>query len=439
MQANASTKTLSIKLLAMGIQTAVAKIKVIGLVSLLLLPLQSVAQDEEDWWFDVEVIAFKRNTANTQLEEDFKSAVYTASSEGATDLISLRLFQNLNSLVHIQSMMLECSAESNLYTSELFTPEQSILEAPENFVSQGSRSGEAVSNVLATNGLASQRLVSEGLSAENEKTENTEYQSIDALLTSEERFAIMFDPSNCSPQKQALADKFMTFEKLNKTPVNIENSVLEHTDRSHLLDNDQFALQNFAKKLFSQRDISPLSHIAWRQKVVFGEENASYYRIYAGQKLELPATEPASYEALKEKYDPELNSIIDQNSETFFAELKQQLSEPKPIDWEKQSAKQKTELTLSNSIDDVWELDGRVKVFLNYVNRVPYLHIESEFQFHEIQLNSFGEANIEQYPFKQRRRIVSKQIHYFDHPKMGIVIRLQRYEKPEEVENEDLY
>jgi hypothetical protein len=80
-----------------------------------------------------------------------------------------------------------------------------------------------------------------------------------------------------------------------------------------------------------------------------------------------------------------------------------------------------------------------IKVYLKYINRVPYLHIESEFEFHEFQLNSFGEATIEKYPFKQRRRVISKQIHYFDHPKMGLIIRLQRYEKPKEEDNENIY
>ncbi|MFQ3249643.1 MAG: hypothetical protein ACI9O6_001451 [Glaciecola sp.] len=428
MQANASTTKLSINLCDFGLRRVLATLKLIGLVSILTAPMQSIAQDEEDWWFDVEVIAFKRNTSNTRLEEDFKSAAFTASSENAKDLISLSLFQGLNSLVYIQNMLFECSLDANLYTSESFTPENNPIAAPEAFVAESEQQ----------NSFASGSLTSDALETENSEDINT-YPPIDDVLTPEERFAIMFDPNNCSSKKQALAKNVITYEKSDKTPVYLERPTLSQSNNSHLLADDQLALIDFAKKLFAQRDISPLSHIAWRQQVVFGEENASYYRVYAGEKLKLPTPEVVSYEVLKEKYDPEMNNIIDQNSETFFAELKQQLDEANPVNWDKQAAKQQTESTETSSIDDVWELDGRVKVFLNYINRVPYLHIESEFQFHEIQVNSFGEAEIEQYPFKQRRRIVSKQIHYFDHPKMGLVIRLQRYEKPEEVENEDIY
>ena len=73
---------------------------------------------------------------------------------------------------------------------------------------------------------------------------------------------------------------------------------------------------------------------------------------------------------------------------------------------------------------------------------MPYLHIDSEFGFNELELNSVGEAEIKQYPFKQRRRVISKQIHYFDHPKIGIIMRLERYEQPKElkeVNDEDIY
>jgi hypothetical protein len=41
-----------------------------------------------------------------------------------------------------------------------------------------------------------------------------------------------------------------------------------------------------------------------------------------------------------------------------------------------------------------------------------------------------GDARINAFPLKQRRRIISKQIHYFDHPAFGIIIRLERFEVP---------
>jgi hypothetical protein len=268
---------------------------------------------------------------------------------------------------------------------------------------------------------------------------SNKYKLFTPLMNSEERFRILLDAQNCSKQKQAIASSLLVVRSTSKIPVYLQQPSISITENAHLLDDNQLTLIDYAKKLFGQRDIHALNHIAWRQAVFFGEQNSVFYRVFAGDKLKLPEQSISSYETLKQKYDPEIKNIIDQNSETFFAELKQQLNEGNPVNWESRASNNKSELTDPAPIDDVWEIDGKVKVYLKYINRVPYLHIESEFEFHELELNSFGEAEIEQYPFKQRRRVISKQIHYFDHPKMGIIIRLQRYEKPKEEDNEDIY
>ncbi|MFQ3206325.1 MAG: hypothetical protein ACI9IT_000459 [Glaciecola sp.] len=370
-------------------------------------PMQVLSQ-EEDWWFDVEVIAFKRNNANTALEEDFSYITHEVSSTKAIDLISLPLYRRANPLLDLQQMLYECSPNSTLYHSNLLPLDSndsiSLSEFDDNTVDVFNK-----------------------------------YKIFTPLLSSEERFGLLLDPQNCSNQKQAIARSMLVVRSTNKIPVYLQQPNISITEYAHLLDDNQLTLVDYAKRLFGQRDVSALSHIVWRQPVFFGEENSSFYRVFAGDKLELPEQSISSYETLKQKFVPEIKNIIDQNSETFFAELTQQLNEGIPVNWESRASNKESKLTDPSSLDDVWEIDGKVKVYLKYINRVPYLHIESEFEFHELELNSFGEAKIEQYPFKQRRRVISKQIHYFDHPKMGIIIRLQRYEKPKEEDNEDIY
>ncbi len=375
---------------------------------LLSTPMQALSQEEEDWWFDVEVIAFKRNTANTVLEEDFSYITHEVSSTKAIDLISLPLYRRANPLLNLQRMLYECSSNSALYQSNL-----PFLDKIDSI------------------NLVDYDYVTVDFS--------NKYNLFTPLMNSEERFRILLDAQNCSKQKQAIASSLLMVRSTSKIPVYLQQPSISITENAHLLDDNQLTLIDYAKKLFGQRDIHALSHIAWRQAVFFGEENSVFYRVFAGDKLKLPEQLILSYETLKQKYDPEIKSIIDQNSKTFFAELTQQLNEANPVNWESRAINKESELTDSASIDDVWEIDGKVKVYLKYINRVPYLHIESEFEFHELELNSFGEAEIKQYPFKQRRRVISKQIHYFDHPKMGIIIRLQRYEKPKEEDNEDIH
>jgi hypothetical protein len=38
--------------------------------------------------------------------------------------------------------------------------------------------------------------------------------------------------------------------------------------------------------------------------------------------------------------------------------------------------------------------------------------------------------------FNQLRRVISKQVHYFDHPLFGMIVRLNRYRWPEEEEED---
>ena len=387
-------------------------------LTMLLAPMHSSSQtlsaEDEDWWFDVEVIAFKRNTSNSALEEDFSYTGLEVSLENVTDLISLPLYRQANPLIDLQQMLYECSLDHSIFQSNLsaFDIVELTIDSDELEIEADEKNKGYVSN---------------------------QFKALEPVLTTEERFEILFDPQNCSVAKKEIASTFLTRNSINKSPTYLQQPTINISENAHLLADEQLTLIDYAKRLFSQRDITALSHIAWRQPVVFGEDNAKFFRVFSGDKLLLPPEPKPSYAVLKQKYDPELNNVIDQNSETFFAELKQQLVDAKPVNWQGRENTKASGSKTKPLIDDVWELDGKVKVYLNYINRVPYLHIESEFGFNELQLNSFGEAEIEQYPFKQRRRIISKQIHYFDHPKIGIVIRLERYEKPKEVDDEDIY
>jgi hypothetical protein len=429
MQASASL----LKLLINCVADARRKVVIGSALILLAAPMQVMSEDEEDWWFDVEVIAFKRSTSTAPLEEDFSYINHEITTAKAADLISLAVYRKANPLIDLQRMLYECSLNLSLYQSNLPLLYNSINH---NGVDKDTNPG-AISIGASSNGAFSNKAFSNKKTIQDDAL--NKYRQLSLILTSEARFSMLLDSENCGAKKQEIASSLLRINSVTKVAVYLQQPPIIVANNARLLDDNQLSLVDYAKKLFAQRDIRALSHIAWRQPVVFGEENALFYRVFSGDKLTLPETSTPSYETLKQKHDPQLKRIIDQDSETFFAELKQQLSEAKAVDWESRANVQADVSPKLDSIDDVWELDGKIKVYLKYINRVPYLHIESEFEFHEFQLNSFGEATIEQYPFKQRRRVISKQIHYFDHPKMGLIIRLQRYEKPKEEDNENIY
>jgi hypothetical protein len=79
-----------------------------------------------------------------------------------------------------------------------------------------------------------------------------------------------------------------------------------------------------------------------------------------------------------------------------------------------------------------WYLDGLFKVHLNH-----FLYINSEFNMVEPMslakndktINSNNIDKTEQViSFKQNRRVITGEIHYFDHPQMGMVVQIRRFD-----------
>jgi hypothetical protein len=41
------------------------------------------------------------------------------------------------------------------------------------------------------------------------------------------------------------------------------------------------------------------------------------------------------------------------------------------------------------------------------------------------------------FPLQQLRRVISTQVHYFDHPLMGMIVQIRRYERPQASDSAD--
>lgn len=409
------------------------------LVSLLLMPLfipfgQAFAQsaDDQQWWFDVEFIAFKRSLDPSN-NEDFSQADFEMTQTRAIDLLNLLVLKqkaglqpyidlvpsctkhqdsNLPLLVSVgagkqnSSSMLDLSPLIPL--AKTTEANETLAKKPQQFLLPHLYHFEQMpeSSMRITC-----RLLDEALPqlADNEK-----------LLHSLSGVNLMSAPIN--QQVNQIPDKVFS----NRTYFNGYHHILPETETN---------LAELSKDVFRQRGIEPLLYTAWRQQVVFGEEAASYYQIRAGERFEIksePDNQPS--EALLSKLAllsaDAANGTSEHDNKTFFADLENALAAGEQVDWlagkdivEKVDDKPKGE-------QSEWELDGLLKVYLDYVNQVPYLHIDSEFKHYKLNINELGEAELAVYPFKQRRRIISKQIHYFDHPGFGIIVRLERFTPP---------
>ncbi|MBF7072963.1 hypothetical protein ISG33_06070 [Glaciecola sp. MH2013] len=342
-------------------------------------------QNEPDWWFDVELIAFKRDIASSSDEKFSVSpnniTVNPSANKASIDLLSVSLLQAENPFYYLAKMAFECSPLS-------FGSVGSSLSQVRGFMDSSQRMQILLSDDACPANLGT-----------NENKKNDFLQN----------YLVLKDPT--------------------EVPIYLDAPSRETLSSSHLLPKEQLQMADFAQRIFAQRDIKALAHFSWRQPVVFGEDNASFYRVYSGKKIKQAKPASKSFEELQAMFEPEGIDVIDKDSSRFFEELKTQLADAKAIQWKEDATAQDGKLLASFSAEP-WELDGYVKVYLQYVNRVPYLHIEADFDYHELGIDSSGEPVIKKFPFKQRRRIISKQIHYFDHPKIGFALRLVRFERP---------
>jgi len=343
--------------------------------------------EEQKWWFTVELIAFKRDITSSN-SEDFSEADFVLSNNDALDLFSLPIVNSLRALDNYIVNLPTCQAKQvPLINTLLPLPTLNLaLNEPEP-------------SLLP-------------LSAYVDDSANIELEQFHLLCVSNIEKASLNELKN----------------PITEVPVEILSPQPYFIDYPHLVDETALSLSDYAAKIFRQRDITPLLHTAWRQEVVFGKDEADFVRIRAGELLDASINEvieSSLYLAEQATASDELEA-----NDNFFQELNEDLNALADVDWLAISNAQENKQQVNQTQNKKWSLDGIFKVYLENVNQVPYLHVESELKHHRLSLNSEGNPELDTYPFKQRRRIISKQIHYFDHPAFGLVIRLERFEVP---------
>ncbi|WP_019613428.1 peptidoglycan binding protein CsiV [Psychromonas ossibalaenae] len=278
--------------------------------------------------------------------------------------------------------------------------------------------------------------VSEQLAADNISVDTT--NSISMLKAQADH--------QCQPDQSCLNEQLpvvITAEQFDS-----ENNVFQ------LLDESQLQLTEQRKKLKNHASFTPVVHLAWRMPVD-SRSKALPIHLFAGKNL---AFTVPSEEAKSESNEPAVltteteltntaitDTTLIESTETTAAEL--DISSVLP------PAVQQT---------DKWEIDGNFKVYLQH-----YLFIDSQLvirqtakqdieQAEETALTEFEvidgendvqiinqtdpvdnipaaqETVIKEVLFDQNRRLRSEEIHYLDHPLMGMIVQIRKIPaKPE--------
>ncbi len=442
------------------------KVSRAGTVLASAIALSSVmlpAKAAEEWWFDVEVIIFDRNTALTQLEEQFELAenVYpvTADADVIGDLVHpdisrlkqglarcdgshAPLYAPLRPLGELIARYSDspASAGTGARRADVLTTTPATLTGGGSGVVTRLPTDKPGSTVHAPD---AQQIAAYWVSFSG--IENIQPVTVPRFRYCEENPAWLsytqqgwqrYTPDNRLPAPAQL-------------PVELNGNDWPRAAHAHLLSADARELDKLSGQIRRARDLNRLLHVTWRQEVMFGQENAAKIRLFAGKNyasqftLQGEEKQAGTQVAVRhaEQPDNEPRTLLEDD---FFSQLQARLNANTQVEFSQVIQQRQQEVSPDEAgpigpVDDhtpIWEVDGYMRVFLKYINRVPYLHIDSELFYRQpvpVPLAEAGDPvkyQLASVPLKQLRRVISKQLHYFDHPLFGMVVEIRRYERP---------
>jgi hypothetical protein len=525
----------------MGAFSTKVAITALLIASVLVPPANAV---EQEWWFDVEVILFKRNLEAVNISEKFKQSRLEQPASDFLDLLTPYLKPDLS---YLRAGLPYCRVSNKLAVktqhekdftfplpaakkNDAFSPQTDVQLKQELQKNQQTGQGSAVSfderseeqtdesfqyrvaktDIFAkTNDRisAAQATDAEDVnSSESEHTRNEnperqanielalgsnlsrppiqvefiEWQIPSELLCA---FAEQIDPSFASiiALQNDMSDAVAN-NQIKRVPQIINGTEWQQKRGAFLLPSSTMFMTELYDRIKKQRDITPILHVNWRQEVKFGRENGQVFRLFAGENFAeqfdangLPIVNDTDslFDSLNQSTDeyyipeqelagltPEQQQALlvgingkqtEAVTEDLFARITAALADDTPINIDQIGSltEQQTTKTVPTILKELWKLDGGISVYLRNVGRIPYLHIDSNLDFrqpihdskraqqldslqlHSQQSDSLTPNFLKSVNFNQLRRVISKQVHYFDHPLFGMIVRINRYRWPE--------
>lgn len=424
-----------------------------------------------DWWFDVEVIVFKRNISTQSIAESFDHQRPKFASPTALDLLSDYISPNLTYVsagLPICNMSVANSSDSPepegqkplALVNDIFAvADFSYLETQLNPLTEG---------VLNINSAANARdsfAQVEGDNSGDEEpngSQDTDVVSYQYMMTPPKWVNWQLPatlPCSFSQDRVLLAgpyDHLIPEPQPANVPLNIDGVEWPNRQSAYLLPKSEQQLVKLEEHIRWQKDLTPILHVTWRQPVVFGHDKAQPFKLIAGKnyatefaqdgqrKIEKVNIENQDSRFLADELAQQV-APVGLSNDALFTQINAALRSPEPA--KIVDLRESLPDLNATSIDPqdftqvaerpLWQLEGDVSVYLQNVGRTPYLHIDSNLDFRApITLSLPGETDVktdnflQSYHFDQLRRVISKQLHYFDHPLFGMVVQIRRYEPP---------
>ena len=242
----------------------------------------------------------------------------------------------------------------------------------------------------------------------------------------------------------------------------------------YLLNQASLKLDDIVKQLRRSKNFRPMLHLGWRQPV-YSERRARAIQLFAGSNLQsnyqsAQAIYNQQQQQLLEEEDT-ISNILNSSSEqvktgkltseidiatqinqaktTRLTEILARIDSIESADTAISSLSQDLTLALENQTSMMdsaplppiqpWFIDGFLRVHLhrNYLNITADFNVLNQTLAQQETLrlkptDATSELNeLKAIRFQQRRRVISKQIHYFDHPYLGMIVQIRTHKRPQ--------
>lgn len=444
------------------------------LVSLLVIaPLSVQAFEKAERWFDIEVILFSQLAGKSHLNENFDKPKPLPNYKKIHDLLTPYIqpsITNLKKLLPICGIQ-ESGAKK---TPIQFNLNTEILSVP-------LLSGDITSNiiedsdisVLLTNAEKEFSISNEeNISLDNIDVANIDVNNFDItninIAENPPFFSINKQLCRLSPEvlKQLTAVD-SSFEPdalvINKVPKQINAIEDLYNNEPYLLSQESLTLHDIYQKIKSSRQFKPLLHIGWRQPAV-SKRKAIPMHLFAGdnfkEQYQISLKQFLNEQKIEAEQENTLQNIFADEESSFQAgskttqdklaqktkllEIIRQLKKHDSDSNEQYQALVPLDILLEEDNNEEylaplpptqnWSIDGFFNVHLNH-----YLYITADFLIADKSLSTLNSqrlisdknTNIKSIRFEQNRRVISQEIHYFDHPHMGMIVQIRRHKRPE--------
>ncbi|WP_068547108.1 CsiV family protein [Thalassotalea crassostreae] len=391
---------------------------------------EEIKEEEQLRWFEIEVILVEQLMNKSRYNEEFHATTKNQSSKPELQLINSYLYN----LVSYQQQLKECPESANKSSSSVTSSSDKLADIDQQLQQL---------NTDADTDLSAEQ--SNLLASIQKNLADIEQQLANIQLDCNDQSFDQFD--------NAIANSFY------QVPTVISGHEDIYSNVPYLLNKENLGLSHITNSLKRSKHFKPVLHVAWRQPVL--ERNKAVpVRLMAGENW--PMNE-----------QPETLMLVSKtsqaNSEQQLLNEPQLLSEEQKIEQHlmkviaisEQESFDRTALLTDVRLgedeklfaaSDVrkdkneplqpFTIDGLFNVHLDH-----YLFINSQFsvQANVTDLNSnktvsnSDDKSAEKtvlVPFKQNRRVISGEIHYFDHPYMGMIVQIRRHERPVKLDDE---